>query len=341
MSKLKPYTALTIPSMAAINEASKKWGESVSLFSGCGGASVGMKLAGVKVLFANEFISGALRTYRANRSRETVTDGRDVRLIKGEEILEHIGMKPGQLDLLEGSPPCKAFSSASRHNRIGKRADAVVDYSEGVHQRVDDLFHNHIRILRTLKPKITMIENVPGMAESVNIGFFSEICKLIESSGYKLEVRKIDPSRLGVPQRRVRLVFVGIRNDLYSKGLHHVWPKPYATPPITVREIIPEAILIGKGKGEWMDSRVASPTLTVTAGRSDEFSGLSAPPFYQDADGVSHQYSIPQLKKLFSFPEDFRLGGTYHNRYERLGRSHAPLAVYNIVGTMMRRLHGG
>ena len=335
----RQFSVLNMPSMASINRVSHSthWYDAVSTFSGCGGASVGIKLSQGRVLWASEFIPNAARCYAAN-APHTHLDARDVRTVRPEEILETIRMRRSELDLFEGSPPCKAYSSASRHNKIGKRADERVLYSEGVWQRVDDLFEHHLRLVRGVMPKVMTIENVPGLTESTSRGFFVELCAMIERLGYVLECRLINPNLLGVPQRRVRLVFLGIRKDLHRAGLRHAWPVPYRSPPLTVADVVPEAVYIGQGKGLWLDSRNPSPTLTVTAGRGDEFSGLSAPPFYKDRHGDAIQYSIPQLKRLFSFPDDFLLGGKYFSRYERLARAHAPLAVYNITHAIMKEL---
>ncbi len=76
----------------------------VSTFSGCGGSSVGLRMAGWRVPYAVEFVSAAARTYRANS--DALVDERDIREIPGAEILDSLGLAAGELDLLEGSPPC-------------------------------------------------------------------------------------------------------------------------------------------------------------------------------------------------------------------------------------------
>jgi site-specific DNA-cytosine methylase len=168
---MKQYTALTIPSMKAISKIVKPR-TAVSLFSGCGGSSLGLRLAGFRVLYANEFIPTAAAIYRANMEKHTYLDSRDIRDIKPAEILKIIGMKRGELDYLDGSPPCKLFSASARL-RSTMASDAVVKYSDNISQRVDDLFDNFCRILSGLQPKVFVAENVTGLTQGKSLGVFS------------------------------------------------------------------------------------------------------------------------------------------------------------------------
>jgi len=88
----------------------------ISFFSGCGGSSLGYTLAGVKMIYANEFIPKASETYSANFPN-TYMDTRDIRKIQPQEILDIIKLKKGELDFLDGSPPCASFSSAGKREK--------------------------------------------------------------------------------------------------------------------------------------------------------------------------------------------------------------------------------
>ena len=107
----------------------------VSTFSGAGGSSMGLKLAGFNVLYANEFIPLAQEAYTLNH-HNTYLDKRDIRQITPEDILYKTGLKKGELDLLEGSPPCAAFSIAGK----GRKCWGQVKKYSDTRQRVDDLF---------------------------------------------------------------------------------------------------------------------------------------------------------------------------------------------------------
>lgn len=111
MSGIKP--PYKVPSMREIEQTPWNGFTVVSTFSGGGGSCLGYRMAGFKVLWANEFVEEAQRTYRANHPG-TILDTRDIRTVTPESILEAIGRKPGEIDLFDGSPPCCAFSTAGR-----------------------------------------------------------------------------------------------------------------------------------------------------------------------------------------------------------------------------------
>lgn len=103
-----------VPSMAAIRALPWNGFNAISTFSGCGGSSLGYRLAGFRVLWASEFIDAARDSYRANKADYTILDGRDIREVTAEDILTAIKMQPGELDLFDGSPPCASFSTAGK-----------------------------------------------------------------------------------------------------------------------------------------------------------------------------------------------------------------------------------
>src|SRR4051812_23563290 len=131
----------------------------VSTFSGCGGSSLGYRMAGFRVLWCNEFIAAARETYRANAADYTVIDSRDIRQVKPEDVLSTIKMQPGQLDLLDGSPPCASFSMAGKRSALWGKTKK---YSETA-QRTDDLFFEFARLIRGIQPKVFVAENVAGL----------------------------------------------------------------------------------------------------------------------------------------------------------------------------------
>ena len=88
----------------------------VSMFAGGGGSSTGYRLAGGKVLAINEFIEDAQEVYAKNYP-ETYIFKDDIRKINGFEILKQINMNVGELDILDGSPPCSSFSMAGNREK--------------------------------------------------------------------------------------------------------------------------------------------------------------------------------------------------------------------------------
>ncbi len=207
-----------VPSMAEI--AALPWNgySAVSTFSGCGGSSLGYKMAGFRVLWANEFIPAAQDTYRANH-RGTILDTRDIRTIQADDILNAIGMQPGELDLFDGSPPCASFSTAGKREAgWGK----VKQYSD-TKQRTDDLFFEYARLVEGVQPKVFVAENVSGLVKGTAKGYFKEILAALKACGYTVKAQLLDAQWLGVPQMRQRIIFIGVRRDL---GVEPVFPTP-------------------------------------------------------------------------------------------------------------------
>ena len=203
----------------------------VSTFSGCGGSSLGYRMAGFKMLWASEFIDAARETYKSNSAPYTILDGRDIRKVQPEEILEAIKMKPGELDLFDGSPPCSSFSTAGKRE---KGWGVVKKYSDK-EQRTDDLFFEYIRLIRGVRPKVFVAENVSGLVKGTAKGYFLEILRELKASGYKVACKVLDAQWLGVPQARQRTIFVGVRDDL---GIEPSFPKPLAY-RYSVKDAIP------------------------------------------------------------------------------------------------------
>lgn len=220
-----------VPSMTEI--AALPWnGFTVaSTFSGCGGSSLGYRMAGFRVRWASEFIDAARDTYKANAAPYTVVDPRDIRQVRAEDVLDAIGMLPGQLDLFDGSPPCASFSTSGKREAGWGR---VKKYSDKA-QRTDDLFFEYARLIRGIRPKTFVAENVSGLVKGTAKGYFLEILKTLKACGYRVEAQLLDAQWLGVPQARQRLIFVGVREDL---GLQPVYPKPLGY-RYTVREAVP------------------------------------------------------------------------------------------------------
>jgi len=252
---MKP--AYNVPSMAEI--AALPWNgfKVASTFSGAGGSCLGYRMAGFNVVWANEFIPAAQDTYRANHPG-TILDMRDIRTVQPEEVLTAINLKAGDLDLLDGSPPCASFSTAGKREAGWGKVKAYSDSA----QRTDDLFHEFIRLVRGIKPKVFIAENVSGLVKGTAKGYFLEILAAMKASGYRVTCRVLDAQWLGVPQQRQRTIFVGVREDLKLDPVHPS-PLPYR---YSVRDALPWIVKQGDnggfGGGAMMDAgKNASPTI--------------------------------------------------------------------------------
>lgn len=247
-----------VPSMAEIAALPDSGYRAISLFAGCGGSCLGYRMAGIRVVWANEFIPAARETYAANFPG-TMVDGRDIRMIQPQDVLDAIGLRAGEFDLLDGSPPCASFSTAgNRSEDWGK----VKKYSD-TQQRTDDLFFEYARLLKGIRPKVFVAENVSGLVKGVAKGYFLEVLAALKVCGYRVASRLLDAQWLGVPQARQRLIFIGVRNDL---GLDPVFPTPLPY-RYSVREALPW-IVRGKYGANWRSADAPSPTVSASMARN-------------------------------------------------------------------------
>lgn len=191
----------------------------ISTFAGCGGSSLGYSISGFKELLAVEWDDNAVATFKLNFPEVPVYHG-DIAKLSVEEVLRLTNLKPGELDVLDGSPPCQGFSTA------GKRC---------LNDDRNQLFREYVRLLRELQPKVFVMENVSGMVKGKMKLIFVEILKELKASGYEVSARLMDTVYFHVPQHRKRLIFIGIRNDLGKKPIH---PTSLNTPFITLRDAI-------------------------------------------------------------------------------------------------------
>jgi DNA (cytosine-5)-methyltransferase 1 len=246
-----------VPSMEEIRALPWNGFNAVSTFSGCGGSSLGYRMAGFKMLWASEFVPAAQETYRANAAPYTILDTRDIREVTGQDILDATGLGVGEIDLYDGSPPCASFSTA------GKREAGwgqVKKYSD-TQQRTDDLFYEYARLIEETQPRVFVAENVAGLVKGTAKGYFKLILARLRACGYRVQARVLDASWLGVPQSRNRLIFIGVREDLGMDPAHPA-PLPYQ---YTVRDALPWILAQGDnggfGEGAMRAADRPSPTL--------------------------------------------------------------------------------
>jgi len=338
-------------------QSQKKLFNVVSLFAGCGGSSTGYRLSGGDVLAINEFIPLAYESYYHNYP-ETIIFREDIRELSGDMILNKIGLKVGELDILDGSPPCASFSVAGiREEGWGVEKE----YSDTI-QRVDDLFFEYARLLKEIQPKVFVAENVKGLTMgsasnllgSSQMGLFGDeqdtIYHTLVNCGYRVRYKVLNAKDFGVPQQRERLIFIGVRNDIdaqitFPKGSHEI---------VTIREafeglVNPENELL---ESSMTEGKVKDVAYKLKQGESGEkyaknkYFGLKRP-IYDDVcftilarqgnkAAILHpietrQLTISEIKRIMSFPDDYYVGEKYIQKCERLGRAVAPLMMKAIA----------
>ena len=167
----------------------------IDLFCGAGGFSYGFSKMGYNILLANDIDKDALRTYSFNHpeinSSRIIND--DVKLIS-QNIHKYVN---SQVDMIIGGPPCQSFSSANQQR--------VIDDPRNV------LYKYFVKFVNDLKPKFIIMENVRGMLKVAN-----QVVEDFDKIGYTAKYRLYDATNFSVPQKRIRLIYIGINKE-YSK----------------------------------------------------------------------------------------------------------------------------
>lgn len=164
----------------------------ISLFSGCGGLDLGFEKAGFKILVANEYDKTIWETFKINHPDTHLIEG-DIRKID-EKVF------PDNVDGIIGGPPCQSWSEAGS--------------LKGIEDERGQLFYDYIRILRKVKPKFFLAENVSGMLASRHSKAVQNILKLFENSGYNVTMTLVNAKDYGVAEERKRVFYIGFRKDL-------------------------------------------------------------------------------------------------------------------------------
>lgn len=195
----------------------------VDLFSGCGGLSLGMTDAGFKGIFAVERASDAFLTFRTNliddSDRFEWPNWLDKNSIGIEDFLAKYSHRlrklRGKVGVITGGPPCQGFSFAGRRNKKDPR---------------NKLFRHYVAFVDAIRPSMIVLENVPGMRVVHGAAkrskqtpgrkprsYYDRLLEALSGIGYHAAGHLLDATIFGVPQRRPRLVVVGIRKDLISR----------------------------------------------------------------------------------------------------------------------------
>lgn len=178
----------------------------VSLFCGAGGMDVGFEKADVNVVWANELDKYAIQTYRANHPNAIIQDG-DIR-DKKKELLQ---FKYNEIDLVFGGPPCQGFSVAGKMDPNDERSKLIWEYFD---------------VVEIIQPKYFVMENVKALGllprwENVR----QKIIQRAGQLGYKCFYRVLNAVNYGVPQKRERVFFIGMRNDICPENIEQIYDK--------------------------------------------------------------------------------------------------------------------
>lgn len=176
----------------------------VDLFCGCGGFAEGFRQAGFEAVLSVDIHKPSVDTFRFNHPTASVIMG-DMRKVSDSQVESVVGSS--HVDVISAGVPCQGFSLNNR-----KRWDQ---------DERNFLFREFIRVVDLFQPSVVVLENVSGLRMAANGAFKHAITEAIHESGYDVQSEILNALEFGVPQRRQRVFFVGVR-----QGLEWFWPDP-------------------------------------------------------------------------------------------------------------------
>lgn len=194
---------------------------SIELFAGAGGLALGVEKAGFNTLGLIEFDKDAADTLKKNRPNWNVIND-DIANISCLDLEKYFSIKKGELDLISGGAPCQAFSYA------GKRL--------GLEDARGTLFYHYALFLEKLQPKMFLFENVRGLLTHDHGKTYSTMLDIFTRAGYTIDKQVLNAWNYSVPQKRERLITIGIRNDLVGKTEYR-FPKAHSYKPV-LRDVL-------------------------------------------------------------------------------------------------------
>lgn len=299
----------------------------VDLFSGVGGISTGFHWAGFETVLANEYNKEIGEAYKANfPGTNMIID--DIRNLDFSAIMKKNGIKPGEVDVVAGGPPCQGFSMANR-KRIEQDERNL-------------LFLEFVRAVRSFQPKCFLIENVMGMAgEKVAISskekmVVDSMTEYFEELGYHISFKSFKAEEHGVPQMRRRVMVVGTRlkskfKDLESSKIGNL-TKEYlskeeigkkvpgkAKQPVTVWEAISDLPQIEAGQGEekmkYAGAAKNAYQKFLRTGSKDVSNHLTTP---HSADVIRRIKLIKQGENFNQLPKELQTKSVHSGAFGRL-----------------------
>lgn len=167
----------------------------IDLFAGAGGATTGLQQAGISVIAAIENDRDAAMSFRMNHPNVHLIEA-DIRKVDPSALRQALHLRQGSLGLLKACPPCQGFSSLANGTIDELRNDLVLDVT---------------RFVTEFRPKSILLENVPGLRHDERL---PRLLRQLESEGYRFRQQVVDASTLGVPQRRKRLIVIGLSDKV-------------------------------------------------------------------------------------------------------------------------------
>jgi DNA (cytosine-5)-methyltransferase 1 len=170
----------------------------IDLFSGCGGFSKGLEMAGHKCLLGVDFNQDAVDSFAVNHPH-AVAQCIDIHKLTKPKLQKLIDFN--EVDMVIGGPPCQGFSTVGRGD---------------VNDQRNSLFKQFVRIVRLTQPKVVLFENVTGMLAKKNQKILKAVFREFEKLGYCMDARVMSSEEYGVPSKRRRAIIMGVKDGIPS-----------------------------------------------------------------------------------------------------------------------------
>ena len=285
-------------------KSSKKKYTVLDLFCGCGGLSKGFIDAGFDVTLGVDFDDAALKTFLYNHPNSTALKLDLFNLDNVSKIIDFYKSRGYTPDVLVGGPPCQGFSLA------GPRQ---IDDSRNV------LYRAMVRTATVLKPRIVLLENVPGIAQLHGGLVKDKIISDFESIGYNITYSILYAPDFGVPQTRRRAFFVGLLNS----STPFIYPKPSVTPEnyVSCEEAIGDLPSLENITGDEVQNYPVEPLSSfqklMRKGSDMIYNNIGT---IHDKKTIKFISMVPEGKNYKSLPEQYKGIYKYH---EALTRYHS------------------
>lgn len=189
----------------------------IDLFSGCGGLSCGLEMAGHRCILGVDANKEAINSFAANHHEAAVYLG-DIKQLKEKKLNELL--RGQKVDMVVGGPPCQGFSTVGRGEADDDR---------------NQLFKEFVRIVKVTQPKVILFENVTGLVAKKNQHILKQIFTYFEKLGYNMDARVLSAEEFGVPEKRRRTIIMGVKDGecIFPMASHGTRAKSKA---VTVKE---------------------------------------------------------------------------------------------------------
>lgn len=310
-----------------------------SLFCGCGGSDLGT-LGGftfldkeyyrlpTEIVYAIDFDPKAVQTYNSNFEHPAVCD--DVCNVDFEKIPD--------LDLLIGGFPCQSFST--------------VNPTKDTNDARANLYKQIVRALHCKHPQAFICENVKGLMTLQKGEIIKRIIGEFEEEGYNVTYKLVRAVDFGIPQRRERVIIVGIRKDIdytylypiaqYQEGRYVPLKSVIDSLEIDEKKYyFSEKAVVGMKnaknnmkRGLWQDLDL--PCLTITSHLAKTSINSRDPVLLVDAEREIYRRFTPrEAARIQSFPDDFVFPVSDHFAYKQIGNAVPPVLMWNIINSIV------